>query len=156
LKLVPQRGEHDCAHAALATVCEHSYEYVIGQFPLDQPMTDRQAIEYLLRHGFRVELRQGYARPFAPRHLMALREVVGEREGYGHYSVLLGDGRVLDPASATGHSVGGYPRRWEDFGKYISPAVQFVIGIWPPAKTLIPGQGPLIRSARSGPPGEQS
>ena len=132
MELIRQRGENDCAHAALATVCKHSYEYVVGQFPLDQPMTDAQAIEYLRRHGFRVELRNGYARPFAARHLMALREVVGERKGYGHYAVLMADGRVLDPASKSGYSKGGYPRRWQDFGKYVSPVVQFVIGIWPP------------------------
>ena len=132
MKLVTQRGENDCAHAALATVCEHLYEYVIGQFPPDQPLTDAQAVDYLLRHGFRIELRKGYARPFAPRHLMALREIVGERVGYGHYVVALKDGRVLDPASATGHSKGGYPRRWEDFRKFVSPVVEFVIGIWPP------------------------
>jgi len=135
VKLVRQRGELDCAHAALATVCEQAYEYVVGQFPLDQSMTDAQAVEYLRRHGFRLEIRNGYARPFAPRHLMALREVLGERKGFGHYAVLLADGRVLDPASATGHSKGGYPRRWEDFRNYASPIVEFVIGIWPPPKS---------------------
>jgi hypothetical protein len=135
MKLVCQRGELDCAHAALATVCEHSYEYVVGHFPLDQPMYDHQACWYLLAHGFRLEIRRGYARPFAQRHLMALGgEAGGERKGHGHYAIVLADGRVLDPASESGHSRGGYPRRWEDFGKFVSPRPRFLMGIWPPQR----------------------
>jgi hypothetical protein len=138
MNFVAQRGEYDCVQAALATVCAHPYEYVFKHFAHgfahgDRAVYDHEACWYLLIHGFQVEIRRGYARPFAPRHLMVLRDVVGgERGGYSHYVVVLADGRVLDPASESGYSMGGYPRRWEDYGKYVSPVVEFVIGIWPP------------------------
>lgn len=111
---VPQGDSHGCGVAALAMITCLTYAEVKAWFdqPFDAPthgLSHFECDRFLAEHGYAVarryiRLRSGQQyieraewppAPFARVHLCQVRVSEG---GMGHMVVMLGDGRVLDPA----------------------------------------------------------